>query len=259
MLAEAYLMMMIPILGLFIGSFANVLIYRIPRHEEWVRTPSHCPVCNTKIKWYDLIPVVSWILLRGKCRSCKTVISPLYPLIELANGVLWLICILVFGLSAFLPIALTLSTVLLVVSVIDWQTQEIPDGLMLFLLIIGLIWNGYAIWAGYSIWLENLIGFLCVSVPLLLIAMLTKGGMGGGDIKLTAVCGMILGWPNMLLSLAFASIVGTLIMLPVHIIQKKERTSTVPFGPFLAVGILIALFWGDVLIQWYLTSVGIAP
>ena len=242
----------IPVIGLFIGSFANVLIYRIPKKEEWIRTPSHCPACGKRLHWYELIPVLSWLALKGRCRNCNSRISVQYPLVELTNGLLWIICVWVFGISPFLPVSLALSTSLLVLTVIDWKISEIPDGINLFLLIAGLAWNAYALFSGYDIWRQNLIGFAAVSVPLLLIAMITNGGMGGGDIKLMAVCGLVLGWQNILLSLALASVIGALFMLPSLITKKRDGKSQVPFGPFLATGVFISLCFGSDLISLYL-------
>lgn len=244
---------LIPILGLFVGSFANVLIYRIPKGEEWVFTPSHCTSCGHRLRFFELVPVFSWLALRGACRVCKEPISSRYPLIEIGNSVLWLVCLLAFGLSSFLPLALAVSTALLVLSVIDIESLEIPDGINWFLLLIGLFWNAYLFFTGDSHWQAGILGFFCVSLPLLLLAIATKGGMGGGDIKLAAVCGLILGWQNILLTLALASILGTLIMLPLHLIKKRERSSTIPFGPFLSLGAFLSMCFGDVLIRLYLS------
>lgn len=242
---------MVPFLGLFIGSFANVLIWRIPRAQEWVRTPSHCTSCGHRLAWFELIPVLSWLALGGKCRACRRPISIRYPVIELINALLWWVCVAVFGLTAFLPVSLALATLLLVLAVIDWETKVIPDGIQIALLVCGIVWNGYALYAGQNVWFSNLIGFFAVSVPLFLIAVLTKGGMGGGDIKLTAVCGLILGWKPILLALALAAILGTALMLPVHIVKKKDRKETIPFGPFLAAGVFLAMCAGQQILSWY--------
>jgi leader peptidase (prepilin peptidase)/N-methyltransferase len=243
---------MIPVFGLFIGSFANVLIWRIPRKEEWISTPSHCPKCGRRLTYLDMVPVLSWLFLRGRCRACAAPISARYPLVELLNALLWLICARVFGPVWFLPVALAVSTALLVIAFIDWDTKEIPDGLQIFILVIGILWNIYAFFAGEGLLLRNIIGFFSVSVLFLLIAILSKGGMGGGDIKLTAVCGLILGWQNMLLALGIASVLGMLVMLPSMIKRKRTGKSQIPFGPFLAIGIFIALCFGQRLILIYL-------
>lgn len=252
-LSDTYLTILIPLFGLVVGSFANVLICRIPRGEEWVHTPSHCMACGHLLRWFELVPVVSWLAQRGRCRACKVPISRRYPAVELMNAALWLICVLAFGADPMLPVALALATSLLVLSVIDWDTQEIPDGIQVFLLTVGLIWNGYALWAGLHIWLSNLIGFFAVSVPLLLLSVATKGGMGGGDIKLTAVCGLILGWQSSLLALALAALSGTLFMLPSLLFKKRGWKSQVPFGPFLAAGYFFSMCFGSAFIGWYLS------
>lgn len=239
--------------GLFVGSFVNVLIYRIPRGEEWVKTPSHCAACGQRLVWYELVPVVSWLMLRGKCRICGLPISPRYPAVELFQALLWLVCAQVFGQIVFLAVALMLSTCLLALSVIDWKTKEIPDGFALVLLAAGLLWNGYLFSIGIGFPVGNLTGFFAGSLPLLLIAILTKGGMGGGDIKLMAVCGLLLGWRKILLALGLAAVLGTIIMLPIHIVQKKERRAEVPFGPFLSAGIFLAMCFGEELLGWYIS------
>lgn len=243
---------MIPVLGLFVGSFANVLIWRIPRKEEWIKTPSHCINCGRRLGFLDMVPVLSWIFLGGKCRFCKSPVSVRYPAVELLNGLLWLICTLIIGPVPFLPVALALSTCLLVAAFIDLDTFEIPDGLNIFILLTGIIWNVYALIAGYDILLKNIIGFFSVSVLLLIIAIISKGGMGGGDIKLSTVCGLILGWQNMVLAICIASILGAVVMLPVFIIKKKERRTPIPFGPFMAAGIFISMCFGNVIIKTYL-------
>ncbi len=251
MLWEIY-RIMIPVFGLFIGSFVNVLIWRIPRKEEWIFTPSHCPKCGRRLSYLDMVPVLSWLLLRGRCRSCSAPISARYPIVELLNGFAWLVCAYVFGPTWFLPVSLAVSSALMIISFIDWDTSEIPDGLNLFILIIGILWNLYALIKGEGILQRNIIGFFSVSVLFLLIAVLSKGGIGGGDIKLTAVCGLILGWQNMLVALGIASVLGMVIMLPLHIYKKRSRKTPVPFGPFLSTGIFVSMCFGTKIMQAYL-------
>ncbi|NLL38756.1 MAG: prepilin peptidase [Clostridiales bacterium] len=224
----------------------------MPLLKERIKTPSHCTKCGRRLGVLDLVPGLSWVFLGGKCRFCKTGISVRYPAVDLLNGLLWLICVLVFGPVPFLPVALALSTCLLTVAFIDLETYEIPDGLNIFIVSVGTLWNIYALIAGYDILLENIIGFFSVSVLLLIIAILSKGGMGGGDIKLSTVCGLILGWQNMVLAICIASILGAVVMLPVFIIKKKERRTPIPFGPFMAAGIFISMCFGNVIIKTYL-------
>lgn len=247
----------ISLVGLFVGSFANVLIYRVPRGEEWVVTPSHCVRCGRRLRPLDLVPVLSWLLLRGRCRYCGEKISPRYPLVELLNGLLWYLCARALGPAAFLLPALLLVTALLVAAFIDWDTREIPDGIHIFILIVGILWNAYAAFEGYGLLLGNVIGFFAASGILLLLSILSRGGVGGGDIKLTAVCGLLLGWRNMLLSLAIASILGLLVMAPVFLIKKLHRKTPIPFGPFLAAGMVIAMLCGQTLIEGYFALWGL--
>ncbi|MCE5235392.1 MAG: prepilin peptidase, partial [Eubacteriales bacterium] len=142
--------------GLLFGSFTNVLIYRMPRGEEFVKTPSHCTACGHKLSWYELIPVVSYAALGGRCKSCKAKISAIYPMIECVSALLWVLCALRFGLSAELLAGFCLSTALLAVSVIDWRTQEIPDGFQIFLLAVGVLYNVYAALAGRGVLVQNI-------------------------------------------------------------------------------------------------------
>ena len=240
------------IFGLMFGSFANVLIYRVPRGEEFVKTPSHCTSCGHMLKWHELIPVFSYVALGGRCKSCKAPVSAIYPVIECVNALLWVLCALRFGLSVEMLVGFCLSTVLLALSVIDWRTQEIPDGFHLFLLVVGILWNVCAALIGKGILLQNVIGFFAVSVPLFLLGVLSQGGMGGGDVKLMAVCGLILGWQKALLALGLAALIGTLVMLPIHILRKKERREPIPFGPFLAAGVWAAFLYGSNIIYAWL-------
>lgn len=248
----AALAIMAALFGLLFGSFANVLIFRLPRGEEVVKTPSHCMACGHRLRWYELIPVFSWLAQGGKCRACKACISAQYPIVELLNAALWAVCALRFGPSVYLAVAFTLSTGLLALSVIDWRTQEIPDGFQIVFLAAGVLWNLYALLSGKGVLLQNVIGFFAVSLPLWLLGRLYHGGMGGGDVKLMAVCGLLLGWQRILLALGLAAILGSAVMLPIHIIRKKERATPIPFGPFLAAGVWIAMCFGTELVQWYL-------
>lgn len=237
--------------GLMFGSFTNVLIYRVPRGEEFVKTPSHCTACGHELKWYELIPVVSYAALGGRCKSCKAQISAIYPVIECVSALLWVLCALRFGLSAELLTGFCLSTALLAVSVIDWRTQEIPDGFQIFLLAVGVLYNVYAALTGRGVLVENIIGFFAASVPLFLIGLLSRGGMGGGDVKLMAVCGLLLGWQRVLLAVGLAAVLGTLVMLPIHIMKRKKREEPIPFGPFLAAGAWVAFLYGaDIFHLW---------
>ncbi|NLC06296.1 MAG: prepilin peptidase [Erysipelothrix sp.] len=236
------------IFGTLIGSFLNVCIYRIPRNESIVTTNSHCPHCQSFIKPYDNIPILSYLFLGGKCRNCRESISMRYPLVEFITGLVFLINYQQLGLSISLGLNLVLSCVLILITFIDFDTLLIPDRFHVIiggLAIINLILNPTQL-------TSSLIGAIIISVPFLIIAM-TTGGMGGGDIKLMFVAGLYLGWQATLVSFFIASISGGLYALYLILFKKQGRKAEMPFGPFLCIGILIASLYSTQLITWYLS------
>ncbi|WHH59664.1 A24 family peptidase [Petroclostridium sp. X23] len=237
------------IFGLVIGSFLNVCIYRIPLKQTIVTDPSHCVACGKRIKWYDLIPVISYIILGGKCRVCKQKISMKYPLVELFNGAVYLWIYSFYGLSVQFYAFGFLASCLIVISFIDFEHQIIPNGIIIFMMIFGIIFPYFNKSLGYS---DAVIGFFAASIPLLIIAILSRGGMGGGDIKLMAVAGLFLGWKLILLALILGCIVGSVIGLALILLKKIQRRDKIPFGPFLATGIFIAMLYGNQILQWYI-------
>ena len=246
---ELLLYIYIFIAGLLIGSFANVCILRIPAKENIVVTPSHCPNCGKRLKWYELFPLFSYLFLGGKCAGCKAPISPQYPIVEAAVGLLFVLCFHHYGLTLYLPLACLLAAALLVIGVIDARTREIPPGLNIFILCLGAV----ALALDYTHWLDHLIGFFAVSLPLFLLLLATGGrGIGGGDIKLMACAGLFLGWKLILLAFFIGCIAGSIIHLLLMLFLKKGRT--LALGPYLGVGIFTALLWGNRLLTWYLSS-----
>lgn len=244
------------ILGLVMGSFTNVMIYRIPAKKSLWYPPSTCGNCNSRIKWYDNIPVVSYLLLGGKCRKCKSKISIQYPLIEALCGLIFAVIYLVMGVSLDFLFLGVVSIILVSISVIDLKSMTIPNGLVISLVIVGVLYSGTRLlvpqlFNDTLMWYEPLIGFLAASVPLLLVAILSKGGMGGGDIKLMAAAGIFLGWKGVLLALFTGSIIGALISIVLMLAGKKSRKDKIPFGPFLCFGILFAALVAPVVIDWY--------
>lgn len=234
------------IFGIVIGSFLNVCIYRIPKKEDIVKINSHCMSCNYNLKWYDLIPLFSYIFLGGRCRKCKTKLSIQYPLIEGLNGILYVLVVAVNGFTIESLLYCLMFSALVTLSVIDFRTYEIPFGINLFILALGLI----RVAMDYKNFLNYLIGFISVSGFLYLLYLVTKGrGIGGGDIKLMAVSGLMLGWKCNILALAFGCIIGSV----VHLIRMKisKEDHVLALGPYLSVGIMIAALWGDMLLQWY--------
>ena len=246
MIPTILLYIMIFLFGIVIGSFLNVCIYRIPKKENIVKIRSHCMECNYQLKWYDLVPLFSYLCLGGRCRKCKTKLSVQYPLVELLNGLLYVLVVAVNGLTIESLLYCLMFSALVTLSVIDFRTYEIPLGINLFILTLGLI----RVALDYQNFLNYLIGFLSVSGFLYLLFLLTKGrGIGGGDIKLMAVSGLMIGWKCNLLALAFGCIIGSVI----HIIRMKvsKEDHVLALGPYLSVGIMIAALWGYDLIEWY--------
>ena len=237
-------------LGLLIGSFLNVCIYRIPEGISVAKGFSYCPNCKNRIQPYDLVPVISYLFLKGSCRYCKTRISIQYPLVELLTSLLFVLVFYQFGLTPLAGLVAVLVSVLIVITFIDLKHQIIPDELVIIIFVCGII---SIFLSGRGIW-EHIIGFFAVSIILLLIAFLSKGGMGGGDIKLMAAAGLFLGWKLILLSLMIASIIGSVVSIILLALKKVNRKSMVPFGPFLSIGILISVLYGDYILWWYLSK-----
>ncbi|MDY3274995.1 MAG: prepilin peptidase [Agathobacter sp.] len=235
--------------GLVIGSFLNVCIYRIPEGKTVVTERSHCMKCGYQLSWYDMIPVASWLALRGRCRKCKARISAQYPLIEAANGILYVVVFFVCGVTWTSVIYCLLGSALIVLSVIDFRTYEIPFGINVFILVLGLIHT----LLDYHNWLDYGIGLLAISVPLEIILLVSKGrAIGGGDVKLMAAAGLLLGWKNIILALVIGCIAGSVI----HIIRMKvsQAERVLAMGPYLALGIMFSALWGNTLISWYMTT-----
>lgn len=238
--------------GIVIGSFLNVCIYRLPQKENIAKVRSHCMNCGYQLRWYDLVPVFSYLCLRGRCRKCKEKISIQYPVIEALNGVLYCIIFAEYGFSIETLLYALLFSALITLSVIDFRTYEIPLGINIFILALGLV----RVVTDYTNWLGYAIGLFCVSGFLYLIYLVTKGrGIGGGDIKLMAVCGLLLGWKLVILSFVLGCIIGSVI----HLIRMKVSGEghVLAMGPYLAVGVMISTLYGERLIQWYLSCLGI--
>lgn len=247
-----FLYIVIFLYGIIIGSFLNVCIYRIPKKENIATTRSHCMSCGYQLKWYDLVPLFSYLVLRGKCRKCSSKISVQYPLVEVLNGALYLLVFWRYGMSVDSLLYCLLFSALIVLSVIDFRTYEIPLGINVFILTLGLI----RIVTDLSNWLSYGIGLLSVSVPLLLIYLATKGrGIGGGDVKLMAVTGLLIGWKLNLLGFLLGCILGSVI----HVCRMKlsGEGRVLAMGPYLAMGIALSVMWGEQMIAWYLSFMGL--
>ena len=236
------------IFGITIGSFLNVCIYRIPLHQSIVMVSSHCMTCGRKLKWYDMVPVFSWLLLGGKCRSCKSKISLQYPVIESLNGILYVVICLVNGMDLFSLIYCLMTSALLTLSLIDWRTYEIPPGINGFLFILGVA----AAVLDRGNLLSHLAGMVCVSGFLGILYLISRGrAIGGGDIKLMFACGLILGWKQIILAFLLGCIIGSVI----HLIRIRVQGEghVLAMGPYLSAGIFLAALWGNEWISWYIS------
>jgi leader peptidase (prepilin peptidase)/N-methyltransferase len=253
------------ILGAIIGSFLNVCIFRIPREKSIVRPGSSCPGCGTPIRFYDNIPLISYLVLRGKCRKCGEPISIRYPAVELLTALLFAGLVALFGLSLDAAAALILACLLIVISFIDLEFQIIPDIFSLGGLLLGMILSfvrtppffGQEILVPFGSLpaiLQSLLGVLLGGGILYAIARLYEvvrkaEGMGGGDIKLLAMIGAFCGITGVIFSLVAGSIIGALVGLPLMLIKGQGTKYAVPFGPFLSLGALLYVFAGDTLIN----------
>lgn len=238
------------LIGLVIGSFLNVCIYRIPRGKSIIKPFSFCPKCGSTIKPWHNIPFISYIFLKGKCAYCGEKISIKYPVVELLNGFLYILAYSYFGLTPAFFFSLIFISALIVVSFIDIEFQIIPDVISIPLIALGVVFtvffhDGSEMLSG--LW-RSLTGILVGGGCLLLVSILSKGGMGGGDIKLNAAVGAWIGWKASLLTIFIGSLAGSIIGL---IILKKTGNRKIAFGPFLALGALVSLFWGEKIINFY--------
>jgi len=262
------------IFGLIIGSFLNVCILRIPLAESIVLPASHCPSCRTPIKPYDNIPVVSWLVLAGRCRKCKVRISAMYPMVELATGLLFLACYLAFGLSAEALKWAIFAALIIVLTVTDLRERILPDKVNFVGLGLGLLLSLFTRPVdGTAMWLANrlfefpppeaalsfgdaLIGAGVASGLLWLVAegyFRARGreGMGLGDVKMMAMAGAFLGLQRALLTILLGSLLGSLIGIAVVTIGRKGREFELPFGTFLGAGAVLVMFWGSSALNWY--------
>ncbi len=241
------------ILGLILGSFLNVCIYRIPRKKSIVSPSSSCPHCGQAIKFYDNIPVLSFLLLRGKCRYCDHAISWRYPLVEGLCGLLSLSLYIKYGAHFQYILYLIFTLSLVVVTFIDLDHRIIPDLLSLPGVAAGIV---VSFLPGTIFWLDSLIGAVAGGGILFLVAvgyerMTGREGMGGGDIKLLAMIGAWMGWKQLPMVLLISSFSGALIGGVFILISRKGYRMQIPFGPFLSFGALLCLFFGEGILNWY--------
>lgn len=251
---EIFLYILIFFLGASIGSFLNVCIYRIPEGKSIVSPPSSCPNCNTQIQFYDNLPIISYLMLFGRCRNCKAPISIQYPIVEALTGIFAILVLYYFGFTIDSLIYFAFISSLIVITFIDLKLQIIPDIISLPGIIIGFICSSLLLPTGF---INSLLGILVGGGSLFLVAYCYKKiagieGMGGGDIKLIAMVGAFLGWKAVIITIFAGSFIGAIIGTIAMLIQKKDTKYAIPFGPFLAFGAVFYLFFGQDFINWYI-------
>jgi len=239
--------------GALIGSFLNVCIYRLPRRESITWPGSHCPKCSHPIAWYDNIPILSYLALAGRCRHCTVPISFRYPLVEILNAAGYVSLLWFFGRSWVAVAYGLLYSALLVVAGTDLSHKIIPNAVTLPGIVLGLVCATTILPLGF---LNSLLGILIGGGILWLLAWVSpylfgKEGMGGGDIKLLAMIGAFLGWKPALMTIMVGSFLGSLVGVTLIAVQVIKREDYIPFGPFLVCGALVALFFGQFILDWY--------
>ena len=247
--SDAFVIVMAALLGAMVGSFLNVCIVRLPRDESILYPPSHCPACGAGIAWYDNVPVLAWLLLRGRCRHCRAGISIQYPLVEAATAVVWAASAWRYGLSLEGLTAAVFGSLLLGIAVTDARTYLIPDEYTWGGLVVGLAlsWRG-----GLDGFLLALIGAATGFVLLYAVAWggekaFGKEAMGGGDIKMMTMVGAFVGWQGVLLTIFGGALLGTVVFVPLSMKHKR----LVPFGVFLAAAAAVTYVYGDAILKWY--------
>ncbi|MBP1690551.1 MAG: type 4 prepilin peptidase 1, Aspartic peptidase, family [Deltaproteobacteria bacterium] len=242
--------------GAIIGSFLNVCIARLPDGRSIVRPPSHCPKCQSFLAWYDNVPILSYLVLGGRCRTCRVRISAIYPAVEVLTGALAVALFLRLGPTLAFAGYFAFAAALVVITFIDLDHQLIPDVISLPGIVVGL---AFSLVSPLVTPLDAALGVLAGGGTLLAVAWLYKTfrgqeGMGGGDIKLLAMIGAFLGWQSIFVTLFVGSVIGSIIGVGLMLYQRADTKLAIPFGPFLAGGALVYLFWGDRILAFYFGS-----
>lgn len=242
------------VVGVCIASFINVVVYRVPLHISVAKGRSFCPTCHHSLNALDLVPVFSYLFLRGKCRYCKEPISIRYPIVELIGGLLAVLCFHHYGFDWMTLLSFVVFMILLSITLIDFDTMTIPNGLLLFLIPLVIV---IALLNSQIDWISRIIGFFIVSLPMYLLDCIIPGCFGGGDIKMMAVCGIMLGWVNTLVAM-FIGILLCGIVASFLLLRKKANCKMhIAFGPYLAFGVVAAMLYGEPLLRSYFALFGL--
>lgn len=250
---EPVFLLLVFIYGLLIGSFLNVCIYRIPLGKTVVKGRSYCPACGSLISWYMNIPLISFLLLRGKCHNCKLPISLRYPAVELLTALVFVTVWFKYGFSLEAIFVLILFLILIIISFIDFDHQIIPDGLVIIIAFLGFMHLVYELFMGELLWYSPLSGVFAASLILVILGSIIPNSIGGGDIKLMAASGFFVGGKLILLSLFIGAVYASIFSLFMVAFKKSSFKTAIPFGPFLSLGIATSVLTGERLINWYIT------
>ena len=244
------------LVGIIIGSFLNVCICRIPKEGSLVFPGSHCPKCSTPLQWFDLIPIISFILGGGKCRYCGKSISSQYLLVELITGFIFTILYYYFGFNIDFIFYSFIFSILIIIAFIDIDHQIIPNRLVLIILLGTLLYKyiHYLLYSRSLYLINSIMGLIISSLFFLIIVILSKGGMGGGDVKLIGALGFILGIPKIILNIFLSFLIGGVVSVLLLAFNIKGRKDPIPFGPFIVLGFIITFFAGDRIINWYILN-----
>jgi leader peptidase (prepilin peptidase) / N-methyltransferase len=253
MTPETLTILGLALIGASIGSFLNVSIYRLPRRESLVWPASHCTSCGRTLAWYENVPVVGWLALRGRCRTCGERISIVYPIVELVTAAVFVSGYLIYGWTPLLAVRLAFACAMIVLFVIDLQHQILPNIITVPGIVIGFVLS-FLMAPG---WLSSLLGIVLGGGVLFAIMELyarARGfeGLGMGDVKMLAMIGAVLGWPLMLLTLVLASFAGSIVGIGMMATRRGGMQTALPFGTFLAVGAVVAAVSGEAMLAWYL-------
>ncbi|WP_373484537.1 A24 family peptidase [Acetobacterium sp.] len=240
------------VIGCVIGSFLNVVIYRVPKEISFAKGRSFCPHCQAQIKGIHNVPVFSYLWLRGKCAYCGEKISSRYPLVELFTGVMAVFIFWMYGLSFQSAVVFITGAILICITLIDFDTMTIPNGLVIALMAPALLCFFFFPEVGI---LSRVIGIFVVSLPMLILTLFIGDAFGGGDIKLMAVAGFMLGWGNTVLATFIGLVLGGIVA--VFLLARKTEARHMAFGPYLCIGIMTSLLFGDIIIRWYLDLFGL--
>lgn len=235
------------ILGSIFGSFLGVIIDRLPDKRDFVQGRSECDTCHSVLKFFDLIPILSYLIHQGRCRHCKEKLSLRYLFLEVLTGLVFLLTFNRFGLNYDLIIPLVFSATLIVIAFIDIDTMYIYDGFQYIILGLGVI----HLFLNPSTFTSKLMGALLVSIPYFILALITQG-IGGGDVKLTFTSGFLLGFPNILVGFLIGIIIGGFHGVFLLKVKRLDMKTALPFGPYLCIGFYIALLYGGSIASWYL-------